>query len=163
MKRILQRRGKMFQQCYETALKSNPLALQNRHEFTINSRVKADASAVKDSVGGGVAKCVVPAMKRIRFPKPDDGEVTISELFRFPTRLIESKSLNGFCRVPGALSCLLDVSLSINKGIVGQGGREPANLQLHESVRSTNSNFLTFRFPGFMGLPNRRKWHHAYS
>ena len=85
VKRILQRRGKMFQQCYETALKSNSkLKGKIVIEFTINSRGKvSDASAVKDSVGGGVAKCVVSAMKRIRFPKPDDGEVTIQNSFVF--------------------------------------------------------------------------------
>ena len=85
VKRILQRRGKMFQQCYETALKSNSkLKGKIVIEFTINSRGKvSDASAVKDSVGGGVGKCVVSAMKRIRFPKPDDGEVTIQNSFVF--------------------------------------------------------------------------------
>ena len=85
VKRILQRRGKMFQQCYETALKANSkLKGKIVIEFTINSRGKvSDASAVKDNVKGGVAKCVVSAMKRIRFPKPDDGEVTIQNSFVF--------------------------------------------------------------------------------
>ena len=85
VKRTLKRKGKMFQQCYETALKSNSkLKGKIVIEFTINTRGKvSEASAVKDSVGGGVAKCVVRAMKRVRFPRPDDGEVTIANAFVF--------------------------------------------------------------------------------
>jgi hypothetical protein len=85
VKRVLKRKGKMFQQCYETALKSNSkLKGKIVIEFTINKRGKvSEASAVKDGVGGGVAKCVVSAMKRVRFPKPDDGEVTIANAFVF--------------------------------------------------------------------------------
>ncbi len=85
VKRVLKRKGKMFQQCYETALKSNSkLKGKIVIEFTINKRGKvSEASAVKDGVGGGVAKCVVSAMKRVRFPRPDDGEVTIANAFVF--------------------------------------------------------------------------------
>jgi outer membrane biosynthesis protein TonB len=84
--RKLRSRGKAFQKCYETALKTNSkLKGKLVVEFTINEKGKvAGADVVKDGLGSSaVSKCVVGVLKRIRFPKPDDGEVTITNSFVF--------------------------------------------------------------------------------
>ena len=54
-------------------------------EFTINERGRvSDTAVVKDGLGSPqVAKCVASALKRMSFPKPDDGEVTITNTFVF--------------------------------------------------------------------------------
>jgi TonB family protein len=83
---VLRRRGDAFQACYETALKANS-KLQGKLivEFTIGDGGKVtDARVVKDGVGSAeVSQCVVQTLKRIRFPAPTDGEVTISNSFVF--------------------------------------------------------------------------------
>lgn len=86
VKRALSRRKAAFKQCYESALKSNSkLKGKLVIEFTINGRGRVTkARVVKDTVGSSeVAKCVVKAMKRVKFPKPEDGDVTISNSFVF--------------------------------------------------------------------------------
>lgn len=82
----IRRRQKAFQQCYESALKSNSkLAGKLSVEFVIddNGRVR-EARVVRDGLNSAeVSKCVVGTLKRLRFPKPDDGEVTITNVFVF--------------------------------------------------------------------------------
>ena len=82
----IRRRQDAFQACYETALRANS-KLQGKLviEFTIGDGGKVtDARVVKDGLGSAeVASCVLATMKRIRFPAPSDGEVTISNSFVF--------------------------------------------------------------------------------
>jgi outer membrane biosynthesis protein TonB len=84
--RALRARAQAFQQCYESALKTNSkLKGKLVVEFTISeSGSVADVRVLNDGLGSPeVASCVIAALKRIRFPKPDDGEVTISNSFVF--------------------------------------------------------------------------------
>jgi outer membrane biosynthesis protein TonB len=82
----IRRRQDGFQACYETALKANSkLAGKLVVEFTIaeNGQV-SDARVVKDGVGSAeVSGCVVGLLRRLKFPIPSDGEVTISNTFVF--------------------------------------------------------------------------------
>ncbi len=84
--RVLRGRQRMFQQCYETALKTNS-KLQGKLvvEFTIGASGRViDARVVKDGLNSSaVSRCVTSALKRLRFPRPDDGEVTITNSFVF--------------------------------------------------------------------------------
>ena len=82
----IRRRQDGFQGCYETALKANSkLAGKLVVEFTIGDDGKVtEARVVKDGVGSGeVSSCVVGLLKRLKFPAPADGEVTISNTFVF--------------------------------------------------------------------------------
>jgi hypothetical protein len=82
----IRRRQDGFQACYESALKSNSkLAGKIVVEFTIDSTGKvSDARVVKDGLGSSeVSGCVVTLLKRLRFPAPSDGDVTISNSFVF--------------------------------------------------------------------------------
>ncbi|OGQ24228.1 MAG: hypothetical protein A2138_08255 [Deltaproteobacteria bacterium RBG_16_71_12] len=82
----IRRRQDAFQACYETALRANS-KLQGKLviEFTIGAGGKVtDARIVRDGLGSSeVASCVLATMRRIRFPAPSDGEVTISNSFIF--------------------------------------------------------------------------------
>ncbi|MCC7071257.1 MAG: TonB family protein [Deltaproteobacteria bacterium] len=82
----IRRRQDAFQACYETALRANS-KLQGKLviEFTIGEGGKVtDARIVRDGLGSSeVANCVLATMRRIRFPAPSDGEVTISNSFVF--------------------------------------------------------------------------------
>jgi hypothetical protein len=82
----IRRRQDAFQSCYENALKANS-KLQGKLvvEFTIGDGGKVtDARVVRDGLGSAeVAGCVLATLKRIRFPSPADGEVTISNSFVF--------------------------------------------------------------------------------
>ena len=82
----IRRRQDGFLACYEAALKANS-KLQGKLvvEFTIGEDGKVvAASVVKDGLGSAeVATCVVGLLKRLRFPAPTDGEVTISNPFVF--------------------------------------------------------------------------------
>jgi TonB family protein len=86
VKATLQRRADAFQACYEQALKANS-KLQGKLvvEFTIGDAGKViEARIVKDGLGNGaVNQCVLEVLRRLRFPAPDDGEVTISNTFVF--------------------------------------------------------------------------------
>jgi outer membrane biosynthesis protein TonB len=84
--RSIRRRQNAFQACYEAALKSNSkLKGKLVVEFTINRRGRvSDAAVIRDGLGSSqVSRCVIGVLKRIRFPAPDDGEVTISNSFVF--------------------------------------------------------------------------------
>lgn len=84
--RTIRRRQQAFQQCYESALKSNSkLSGKLVVEFVIdeNGRVR-EATVIKDGLGSTeVSRCVIGTLKRLRFPKPEDGEVTITNAFVF--------------------------------------------------------------------------------
>ncbi len=81
VKRTLRQRAKAFQACYEKALKTNSkLKGKVKVVFVINERGRVSSvDIVKDSVGSSqVSSCLKSAFKRLRFPKPDDGDVEIS-------------------------------------------------------------------------------------
>ena len=83
---VIRRRQDGFQACYETALKANSkLAGKIVVEFTIGEDGKVtEARVVKDSMNSGETNnCVVSLLKRLRFPAPADGEVTINNTFVF--------------------------------------------------------------------------------
>ena len=82
----IRRRQDGFQACYETALKVNSkLKGKLIVEFTIGETGKViDANIAKDGLGSAeVGSCVIGLLKRLRFPAPSDGEVTISNTFVF--------------------------------------------------------------------------------
>ncbi len=82
----IRRRQDGFQACYETALKANSkLAGKLVVEFTIaESGQVSEARVEKDGVGSAeVANCVVGLLRRLKFPAPSDGEVTITNTFVF--------------------------------------------------------------------------------
>lgn len=82
----IRRRQDGFQACYETALKANSkLAGKIVVEFTIGDDGKVtEARVVKDTMNSGETNnCVVSLLKRLRFPAPSDGEVTINNTFVF--------------------------------------------------------------------------------
>jgi len=82
----IRRRQDGFQGCYETALKANSkLAGKLVVDFTIadDGRV-IEANVVKDGIGSAeVSSCVIALLKRLKFPAPEGGEVTISNTFVF--------------------------------------------------------------------------------
>ncbi len=84
--RAIRKRSSAFQQCYENALKSNS-KLQGKLvvEFTINTSGRvSDTRVIKDGLGSpAVARCVQSTLKRLRFPRPKDGEVSITNAFVF--------------------------------------------------------------------------------
>lgn len=82
----IRRRQDGFQGCYETALKSNSkLGGKLVVEFTIAEGGQVtSARVIKDGLNSGeVSNCVLSLLKRLRFPEPSDGEVTISNAFVF--------------------------------------------------------------------------------
>lgn len=84
--RALRARGKAFQLCYETALKQNSkLKGKLVVEFTIGDRGRVvEALVVNDGLGSPqVSRCVIDTLKRVRFPPPEDGDVTITNTFVF--------------------------------------------------------------------------------
>lgn len=86
VQRALRARGKAFQLCYENALKQNSkLAGKLVVEFTIGDRGRVvDATVVNDGLGSPqVARCVIDTLKRVRFPPPEDGDVSITNTFVF--------------------------------------------------------------------------------
>lgn len=86
VQRALRARGKAFQLCYETALKRNSkIKGKLVVEFTIGDRGRVvEALVVTDGLGSPeVARCVLDTLKRVRFPPPEDGDVTITNTFVF--------------------------------------------------------------------------------
>ncbi len=82
----IRRRQDGFQGCYETALKANSkLSGKLVVDFTIGDDGRVtEARVVKDGVGSAeVSSCVISLLKRLKFPAPSDGEVTISNTFVF--------------------------------------------------------------------------------
>lgn len=86
VQRALRARGKAFQLCYENALKQNSkLNGKLVVEFTIGDRGRVvEALVVNDELGSSqVSRCVLDTLKRMRFPPPEDGDVTITNTFVF--------------------------------------------------------------------------------
>lgn len=81
----IKRRTGQITQCYERYIKKNPKASGKVIVgFTIGTAGRVTkSSAVKDTVGGGVGKCVAGVVKRIRFKKPAGGEVLVKKTFVF--------------------------------------------------------------------------------
>lgn len=82
----IKRRLAGIKNCYEQALKRNPkLAGKIVIAFVIDENGKvSEASVDSDSMGdSGVAKCIISLIRRVRFPKPDDGTVEASFPFVF--------------------------------------------------------------------------------
>ncbi len=74
-----------FQKCYERELKKNPKAGGKVVVvFVIGSAGRVtSAKATADSVGGGVGSCIADTIGRIRFGRPQGGDVTVSKSFVF--------------------------------------------------------------------------------
>lgn len=83
--RVLKRKQSAFQKCYERELKKNPKAGGKVVVmFVIGSAGRVTSSkATADSVGGGVGQCIANTVKRLRFPRPKGGDVTVSKSFVF--------------------------------------------------------------------------------
>ena len=72
--------------CYEQQLKRNPkLAGKIVIAFVIDEEGKvSEASVDSDTLGdGAVAKCIIGLIRRVRFPKPDEGDVQATFPFVF--------------------------------------------------------------------------------
>ena len=85
VKNTLNRKGKMFQQCYETALKNDPNIKGNMVlQLDISERGKiSEAKALSDDMGESVVKCIVSVCNKVRFPRPDNGTATVKTSFTF--------------------------------------------------------------------------------
>lgn len=82
----LRSRGKFFRQCYTTALEKNAkLKGKLIVEFIVMENGKVgDATVRRNKLGSpAVAECVLGGLKRMRFPKPYEGNVRISHTFNF--------------------------------------------------------------------------------
>lgn len=83
-KKIKQRQG-AIKNCYERQLKADPKA---GGKVVINfviggaGRVTS-AKAIANSVGGETGSCVANVIKRIKFPRPSGGDVTVNKSFVF--------------------------------------------------------------------------------
>lgn len=80
----LKRRMSAIRSCYERVLKKNPKASGKVIvSFTIGTAGRVTKSkATKDSVGG-VGSCVANVIKRVRFKRPEGGEVHAKKSFIF--------------------------------------------------------------------------------
>lgn len=84
--KVVNRRKRSVQGCYEKELKRNPdLSGKVKVQFTVleSGRV-GDVQLLEDTIGDdGVGKCIVRQVKRWRFPKPEGGSVTVTFPFLF--------------------------------------------------------------------------------
>ena len=84
--RVIRRKQRAVQDCYERELKRDPgLSGKIEIEITIgeNGRVE-DATVIGNSTGSkAIGVCAVGRIKRWRFPKPDGGSVTFVAPFTF--------------------------------------------------------------------------------
>ncbi len=86
IQRIVQRRKRALQGCYESQLKKdNTLKGKIKIRFTIEPSGRVSSSkAIQNTMGSpAVAKCIAKQIKRWRFPKPAGGSVTIAYPFVF--------------------------------------------------------------------------------
>lgn len=83
--KVIKRRQAAIQKCYEREIKKNPKASGKVIvAFTIGTAGRVTKSkATKDGVGGGVGPCVAKVIKRMKFPKPEGGEVIVNKTFVF--------------------------------------------------------------------------------
>lgn len=82
---VIKRRQTALQRCYERQIKKDPTASGKVVvAFTIGTAGRVTTSkAVGDSVGGGVGDCVAGEIQRMRFPRPQGGEVMVNKTFVF--------------------------------------------------------------------------------
>lgn len=82
---VIKRRQTNIQRCYEREIKKNPSASGKVVvSFTIGTAGRVtNAKSVSDSVGGGVGNCVASEIQRMRFPRPEGGEVIVNKTFVF--------------------------------------------------------------------------------
>ena len=82
---VIKRRQSAIQSCYEREIKKNPKASGKVIvTFTIGTAGRVTQSkASQDSVGGGVGNCVASTIERMRFPRPEGGEVIVNKTFVF--------------------------------------------------------------------------------
>jgi len=84
--RVVRRRMKSVQACYERELKRNPsLSGKIEVEFTIgeNGRIEEALIAYNGMGSKPVGNCIVSRIRRWKFPKPDGGSVTVNFPFIF--------------------------------------------------------------------------------
>ena len=84
--RVVRRKARAVQDCYERALIRNP-RLKGKLEIEVtvgeNGRVET-AEVIGNSVGSDeVAKCAIARIRRWKFPKPDGGSVSFVVPFNF--------------------------------------------------------------------------------
>jgi len=82
---VIKRRQSAIQSCYEREIKKNPKASGKViATFTIGTAGRVTRSkASQDTVGGGVGNCVAATIERMRFPRPEGGEVIVNKTFVF--------------------------------------------------------------------------------
>ena len=82
---VIKRRQRSIQRCYEREIKKNPSASGKVvATFTIGTAGRVTKSrASQDTVGGGVGNCVANEIQRMRFPRPEGGEVIVNKTFVF--------------------------------------------------------------------------------
>ncbi len=81
----LKQRQSAIKRCYERQLKANPKA-QGKVVvmFVIGAAGRVtSAKATANSVGGDTGSCVANIIKRIKFPRPSGGDVTVNKSFVF--------------------------------------------------------------------------------
>ena len=84
--RVIRRKQRAVQDCYERELKRDPdVAGKIEIEITIGESGRVEsAEVVSNSTGSpAIGSCAVSRIKRWRFPKPDGGSVTFMAPFTF--------------------------------------------------------------------------------
>lgn len=84
--KVVRRRIKSLQDCYERELKRDPaLSGKIEIEFTIGESGRVDEARVSNNGMGSkaVGSCIVSRVRRWRFPTPDGGSVTVNYPFIF--------------------------------------------------------------------------------
>lgn len=87
IRKVLKKNQRRFQACYERVLRRNPrLKGVITVKITINRRGRVTSAEVKKDTMNNpkVNKCVLKSLKRVRFPRPSDGnDVTVTYPFKF--------------------------------------------------------------------------------
>jgi TonB family protein len=84
--KVVRRRMRSVQDCYEKQLKRDPgLSGKIEVEFTIGESGSVEEATVVDNAmdSNAVGSCIVSRIRRWRFPKPDGGSVTVVYPFIF--------------------------------------------------------------------------------
>lgn len=84
--KVVRRHSRAIKRCYEKALKANPkLKGKIVVDWTINMRGRVErATIASDTVrDAGMKQCILKTIRRMRFPKPEDGPVPLSYPFIF--------------------------------------------------------------------------------
>ncbi|MEL6544217.1 MAG: AgmX/PglI C-terminal domain-containing protein, partial [Myxococcota bacterium] len=84
--KVVRRRIRSLQDCYEKELKRDPsLAGKIEVEFTIGEDGRIEEAGVSNNTMGSdaVGSCIVSRVRRWRFPTPDGGSVTVNYPFIF--------------------------------------------------------------------------------